>query len=169
MSAKRHRIERTESVEAGKLRLTLVHDADKISGIELSWATGAGPDPDLSPLGSAVQAALERYVRGEEPRWPDLPLDWNSLSPFTARVLRTLAEKVPQGRTASYGELARMADSPNGARATGRALGANPWPLVVPCHRVVAANGALTGFTNPCGLEMKAYLLDLEARASERA
>jgi methylated-DNA-[protein]-cysteine S-methyltransferase len=169
MSAKRSGIDRTESVEAGKLRLTLVHAADKICGIELSWATGAGPDPDLSPLGSAVQAALERYVRGEEPGWPELPLDWERLSPFSQRVLRTLAEKVSPGRTASYGELARMAGSPNGARATGRALGANPWPLVVPCHRVVAANGALTGFTNPCGLEMKAYLLDLEARASERA
>ncbi|MGE4291048.1 MAG: methylated-DNA--[protein]-cysteine S-methyltransferase [Desulfovibrio sp.] len=168
MNARHKHAEHSESVEAGKLRLTLRYAGNLLREIELGWGTGAGPDKALSSLGRAMQAALERYVCGQTPDWPILPLDWESLTPYTRRTLEALLENVPQGRTVSYGELAGMAGNPKGARATGRALGANPWPLVVPCHRVVAANGALTGFSSPCGLEMKRYLLDLEAGSRAR-
>lgn len=157
-----------ENLEAGRLRLTLHISEGLLREIGLSWATGQGPDATLSPLGETVQRSLEKYVCGKEPHWPELPLDWQQLRPFTAQTLQQLLQNVPMGSTVTYGQLARMAGSPNGARAAGRAVGANPWPLLVPCHRVLGANGALTGFSNPCGLEMKRYLLELEAEGSER-
>lgn len=158
-----------ETLEAGKLRLTLHCAAGLLREIGLGWATGQGPSANLSPLGKAMQSALERYVRGQEPQWPKAPLDWGQLPPFTALALRTLWENVPFGRIVSYGELAQLAGNPRAARAAGRALAMNPWPLLVPCHRVLGSKGALTGFTNPCGLEMKRYLLELESPGREFA
>jgi methylated-DNA-[protein]-cysteine S-methyltransferase len=85
------------------------------------------------------------------------------------QVLRVLRQEVGFGRVVSYGELAGLAGNERAARAVGGALARNLWPLLVPCHRVVGAGGALTGFTNPCGLEMKRYLLELESTGSDRA
>jgi methylated-DNA-[protein]-cysteine S-methyltransferase len=77
-------------------------------------------------------------------------------------VLRSLLENVPHGGTVSYGELGALAGHPGKARAVGQAMARNPWPLVVPCHRVLGAAGALTGYTNPHGLDLKSLLLRLE-------
>lgn len=165
MESMRDRNTRVEFVEAGKLRLALRFADGLLEAVGLTWATGAGPDAGLSPLGREMQSALERYARGLPACWPELPLAWERCTPFARCVLEALLREVPAGRTVSYGELAGLAGNPRAARAVGRALGANPWPLVVPCHRVLGARGALTGFTNPCGVEMKAYLLELEARA----
>jgi len=74
-------------------------------------------------------------------------------------VLMTLY-KVPTGQTLTYGELAGRCERPKAARAIGRVMASNPWPLIVPCHRVLGASGKLTGF-GP-GLDMKAYLLEKE-------
>ncbi len=80
---------------------------------------------------------------------------------FQKRVWRALC-KIPYGETRSYGWLAREIGLPNASRAVGAANGANPLPIVVPCHRVIGANGSLTGFGG--GIEVKRFLLDLEAR-----
>jgi len=89
-------------------------------------------------------------------------LDWEQVSEFRARVYRA-AMQIPAGHTCSYGELAqRLGLKPGASRAVGQALGANPWPLLVPCHRIVAANGKLTGFSAHGGIETKARLLSLE-------
>jgi O-6-methylguanine DNA methyltransferase len=88
----------------------------------------------------------------------DLQLDLRG-SAFRRKVLIAVG-KIPYGSTASYGDIARRVGSPGGARAVGQAVGANPIPLIIPCHRVIASNGALGGFG--LGLPVKRRLLDLE-------
>ena len=78
------------------------------------------------------------------------------------QVYRT-AQRIPPGETISYGELARRIGRPGAARAVGRALAANPVAPIVPCHRVVARDGGLTGYSGPGGLRTKARLLACEA------
>jgi methylated-DNA-[protein]-cysteine S-methyltransferase len=84
-------------------------------------------------------------------------------TPFQRAVWSALGE-IPYGETVSYGELTRRLGRPNASRAVGAANGRNPVPIIIPCHRVVGANGALTGFGG--GLPIKRMLLDLEAEAS---
>ena len=103
---------------------------------------------------------LDEYFAGSR-RSFDLPLDWSLVPVFGRRVLRATA-RIPYGAVATYGEVATRAGSPGGARATGNALGANPIPIVVPCHRVVRAGGALGGYTG--GAERKQLLLGVEGR-----
>ena len=83
------------------------------------------------------------------------------MSPFQRRVLRA-ALRIPYGRVSTYGEIAAEIGNPRAARAVGRALGANPIPLVVPCHRVIAGSGALGGYSAAGGVRVKRKLLDLE-------
>jgi methylated-DNA-[protein]-cysteine S-methyltransferase len=83
-------------------------------------------------------------------------------TPFQRQVLTVLPQVVGYGRRASYGEVAAGLGRPKASRAVGTALGANPLCVVLPCHRVVGATGALTGYAG--GLEAKRYLLDLEGR-----
>jgi methylated-DNA-[protein]-cysteine S-methyltransferase len=94
-----------------------------------------------------------------------LPLDLRLAHGFTRRVLEETA-RIPFGSLASYGDVARRAGSPRAVRATGNALGANPIPIVVPCHRVVRTGGALGGYGG--GLERKQLLLRLEGALGAR-
>ncbi len=103
----------------------------------------------VTETGRAMREALARYVAGEDVRWPKLPLDFSRLTPFHQEALDAL-HRVAHGTTTTYGELAAMAGSPGAARAAGRAMATNPFPLVLPCHRVVGKNGALTGFGPEC-------------------
>ncbi|GGT24056.1 methylated-DNA--[protein]-cysteine S-methyltransferase [Streptomyces purpureus] len=89
-----------------------------------------------------------------------LPLDWSLTAGFNRQVLRELAAGVPYGTVVGYGELARRVGQPTAAQAVGAAMGANPLPVVVPCHRVVESDGGLGGFGG--GLETKRQLLALE-------
>jgi len=91
----------------------------------------------------------------------DLPIDWTLTGPFARRVLRRTA-RIPYGSVASYGEVAHAIGAPRAARAVGNALGSNPIPVVVPCHRVVRTGGAIGGYGG--GLPRKRWLLDLEGR-----
>jgi methylated-DNA-[protein]-cysteine S-methyltransferase len=151
----------SELVIAGRLALDLAWKGGKLASLTLSWSNGLTSTPDPSPGACALNAALGKYVGGEVPLWPSLPLDFSRLSPFARDVLTSLRDGVPHGATVSYGNLARMAGHPGAARAVGRVMGANPWPLLVPCHRVIGSGGALVGF-GACGLPMKEYLLRLE-------
>ncbi|MET9950864.1 methylated-DNA--[protein]-cysteine S-methyltransferase [Streptomyces sp. NPDC006339] len=87
-------------------------------------------------------------------------LDWSLVTGFNRRVLRELADTVPYGTVVGYGELARRVGQPAAAQAVGAAMGSNPLPLVVPCHRVVESDGGIGGFGG--GLETKRRLLALE-------
>lgn len=101
---------------------------------------------------------LDAYFRGRR-RTFDLPLDLRDLTPFQRRVLQATRD-VPLGKVVSYGEIARRVDCPRGSRAVGQALGRNPIPIVIPCHRIVAGGGGLGGYTG--GLPIKRTLLQLE-------
>jgi methylated-DNA-[protein]-cysteine S-methyltransferase len=96
----------------------------------------------------------------------DLPLDLDGATPFQRRAWLALAE-VPYGTTRSYGEQARALGAPRAARAVGAANGRNPLPVVLPCHRLVGADGSLTGFGG--GLDVKRALLAHEAATAARA
>ncbi len=105
---------------------------------------------------------LDEYFAGRR-RTFDLTLDLSLLSDFTRRVLNATAA-IPYGEVATYREVATAAGSPRGFRAAGNALGSNPLPIVLPCHRVLHSGGGLGGYTG--GLERKRTLLTIEGRAS---
>ena len=93
----------------------------------------------------------------------DLPLDWTTIHGFQREVLE-LTYHIPFGAALTYGEIARRLGKPAASRAVGAALGRNPLPILIPCHRVVAANGALTGYSAADGIKTKAWLLTLEGQ-----
>ena len=101
---------------------------------------------------------LDEYFAGHRKEF-DLAIDWSILRGFTLKVLRETA-RIDFGELRSYAEVATAAGSPRAVRAAGNALGANPMPVVVPCHRVVRTGGALGGYTG--GVERKEFLLHLE-------
>lgn len=110
-----------------------------------------------APLDSA-RRELEEYFSGRRHSF-ELPLDWTLIGSFGRRVLQVTSE-IPYGGVLSYGEVAADAGSPHGSRAAGNALGSNPIPIVIPCHRVLRTGGALGGYGG--GVERKRYLLELE-------
>jgi methylated-DNA-[protein]-cysteine S-methyltransferase len=105
---------------------------------------------------------LDEYFAGRR-RAFDVTLDLSLLSDFTRRVLTATAE-IPYGEVATYKEVATAAGSPRGFRAAGNALGSNPLPIVLPCHRVLHSGGGLGGYTG--GLARKRVLLGIEGRAA---
>jgi methylated-DNA-[protein]-cysteine S-methyltransferase len=105
-----------------------------------------------------VRGELEEYFAGRRREFR-VPLDWMLIRAFGRRVLRVTSE-IPYGGVLSYGEVAAEAGSPRGSRAAGNALGSNPIPIVIPCHRVLRAGGALGGYGG--GVERKRWLLELE-------
>ncbi len=107
-----------------------------------------------------VRRELDEYFEGRRTDF-DLPIDWSLTKGFTRRVLAATA-RIPFGELGTYASVAGAAGSPRAVRAAGNALGANPMPLVVPCHRVVRTGGALGGYTG--GIERKEFLLRLEGR-----
>jgi methylated-DNA-[protein]-cysteine S-methyltransferase len=110
-----------------------------------------------------VRRQLDDYFAGRR-RGFELPIDWRLVRGFAGAVLRATA-RIPFGSTSSYRAVAADAGSPNAYRAAGNALGSNPIPIVVPCHRVLHAGGGLGGYTG--GLERKRYLLELEGVLGE--
>ena len=120
---------------------------------------------DISPrvLESAarldsVRRQLDEYFEGRRSRF-DLKVDWRLSHGFQRRVLSRTA-RIPYGEVSTYKTIAAAAGSPRGARAAGNALGANPIPIVVPCHRVLHTGGGLGGYGG--GLDRKEFLLNLE-------
>lgn len=107
-----------------------------------------------------VARELDDYFAGRRREF-DVPLDWRLAHGFRATVLQHLATDVGYGRTASYGALAALAGNPKAVRAVGTACATNPIPVVVPCHRVVRADGSIGNYAG--GAAAKRTLLDLEA------
>lgn len=147
---------------AAPLALTLDWRDGALFGIRLRFARPGEVAEVRTDDGQALQAALQRCVTGRPADWPSPPLAWDRVSAFTRLVLATLARSVPFGRTMTYAELAALIGRPKAARAVGQALAANPWPLLLPCHRVLGAGRRLTGFSSEDGLAMKRFLLELE-------
>ena len=105
-----------------------------------------------------VRRELDEYFEGKRREF-DLPLDWSLTRGFYRKVLRETA-RIGYGHVRTYADVAKRAESPRAVRATGSALGSNPIPVVVPCHRVVRTGGGMGGYGG--GLEVKEYLLGLE-------
>ncbi len=104
---------------------------------------------------------IARHLEGHPQNFASVTLDLAELTPFTQEIYRSL-QHIGSGKTLSYSELARRAGRPAAARAVGQALARNPFPVVVPCHRVLSASGSLGGFSAPGGLVTKKKLLGLE-------
>ncbi len=127
---------------------------------KLAARLGAEPvEAPASPLLTEAIRQVEAYFAGRR-RDFDLPLDWSLISGFNREVLRELASGVPYGSVVGYGDLAGRVGQPGAAQAVGAAMGANPLPVVVPCHRVVGSDGGIGGFGG--GVETKRQLLTLE-------
>jgi methylated-DNA-[protein]-cysteine S-methyltransferase len=125
-------------------------------------ATEADAPEALRPVIAGVQALM----RGEKADLQDVALDLSRVPDFHARVYE-VARAIPPGETLTYGEVAERLGDKLLARAVGEALGKNPWPILVPCHRVTAAGGKLGGFSARGGALTKLKLLDIEgARAA---
>ncbi len=138
-------------------------DEERVSGFDLPDAA-PGADDELSPPPAilAVIARVRRHLGGDLQDFSDLNYDFDTLPTFNAAVLRATLLVKP-GQTRSYGEIAAAIGQPPAAsRAVGAALGANRWPLLIPCHRIVSASGKMTGFSGPGGVQAKLRLLALE-------
>ena len=153
--------------------LLLVADDEGLTGVHFEPAEGghridpawqrAGdvPGADAAGIIATTRAQLADYFAGAR-RSFDLPLVPRGTD-FQRRVWQLLRE-IPYGQTISYAELARRAGNPKAMRAVGAANGRNPLPVVVPCHRVIGADGSLTGFGG--GIERKRWLLEREGYAT---
>jgi methylated-DNA-[protein]-cysteine S-methyltransferase len=144
--------------------LTGVHlpDADAArtrAGLERRF-----PDAEPSAATPDARAAIDGMIallRGEKRDLREIVLDFEGVRAFNRRVYE-LARTIPPGSVVTYGDMARRLCQPGVARAVGQALGHNPWPIVVPCHRVVAADGRMGGFSAPGGVSTKRRMLEIE-------
>jgi methylated-DNA-[protein]-cysteine S-methyltransferase len=118
---------------------------------------------DVTPSELTQQAAemLKSYFKGERQTFNEIPIDLSVVTPFRRRILE-LIRSIPFGEVWTYGQVAGLAGAPGAARAIGGAMACNPLPIIIPCHRVVAGDGRLTGFSAPGGITSKEYLLRLE-------
>lgn len=131
------------------------------------------PSPrGFASAGSGRSAGVPAFVRyaidgivavmgGEARDLGDVPLDERGIDDFR-RAVHGATRRIAPGTTSTYGAIARAIGRPDAAREVGAALGRNPFPIVVPCHRVVAADGSLTGFSAPGGLATKRRMLELD-------
>lgn len=113
------------------------------------------------PAVARAIGALQRYLAGTREDFSDIAVDLAGIGPFHAKVYAAL-RTVAWGEVTSYGALARAVGEPDAARAIGQAMGQNPVPVVIPCHRVLAAGGKVGGFSAPGGAATKRRLLALE-------
>jgi methylated-DNA-[protein]-cysteine S-methyltransferase len=141
------------------IRATFVAQDKIITHVRLALSAAEGFEWEVEGDCPAIFQWVEEYCAGKE---PTTKLNWSlgEISPFTGRVLRELSA-VPFGTFYTYGEFASLLDNPNAARAVGSACGRNPLSLLIPCHRIVAANRSLGGFTGD--LEIKRRLLEFES------
>ncbi len=124
--------------------------------IEERWPGIAGGNP----VDRNVQDELESYFEGEKVKF-SFALDFSVCTNFAGGVYRA-AMTIPYGEVRSYGWVSRAVDRPGGARAIGGAMGSNPFPPVVPCHRVVKSDGTLGGFSAQQGVPLKVKMLEME-------
>ncbi len=125
----------------------------------------AQPVSDLPPHITHAVDGIRALLAGQARDLRDLVLDERGIPEFRRQV-HALTRAIPPGRTRTYGEIAAALGQPGAARAVGRAEADNPFPPIVPCHRVMGAGGEATGFSAPGGVQTKRRLLLIEARAT---
>ena len=109
---------------------------------------------------------IQSLLEGKKKSLRALQLDMRGIADFHARVYET-ARIIPPGKTRTYGEIARAIGQPHAARAVGQALGRNPFAIVVPCHRVIGADGRMIGFSANGGIGVKLRLLEIEGAITQ--
>lgn len=137
-------------LSVGASQLGFVEEIEKSGGREVRDPKAAAP----------VLRQLDEYFAGRRKDF-DIPLDLERLTPFQRAVLQ-VTQAIPYGQVRTYGEVAAAVGKPKAARAVGRALGQNPVAVVIPCHRVIGADGSLHGYSGAGGLATKRFLLELE-------
>jgi methylated-DNA-[protein]-cysteine S-methyltransferase len=139
-------------------------------GAKRTFESRMSEETDSRPIWSRERTArpakqLRRYLKGRGQSF-DLSLDLSRLTDFQCRVLLATS-RVPYGQLATYSEIANRIGRPKASRAVGQALAKNPIPIVIPCHRIVASDGSLTGYSGGKGVQTKAQLLKLEGALLE--
>ena len=147
--------------EAGLVAISL-WDGEERFAAEVARLTGEAPDANAAPgpIVAAALAQLAEYLRGQRREF-DVPLDWSAMQPFQRTALERVCT-VAYGQTSTYGTIANELGRPGAMRAVGRANATNPLPIIIPCHRILGADGKLHGYGARGGLETKAWLLRLE-------
>jgi methylated-DNA-[protein]-cysteine S-methyltransferase len=147
--------------DEGVVAVSLWDDEAKFLA-EVAKLTGEMPDPQASPGPILVMALdeLDAYLRGQLRQFTS-QIDWSTMKPFQREALELVCN-IPYGRTTTYGAIAQQLGKPGAVRAVGRANATNPLPIIIPCHRVLGADGKLHGYGARGGLETKAWLLRLE-------
>ncbi|HVW39938.1 MAG TPA: methylated-DNA--[protein]-cysteine S-methyltransferase [Amycolatopsis sp.] len=125
----------------------------------------AGEDPAPAPIRRAIDE-IRALLRGEPLDLADIDLDLTGVPEFHQQVYQ-VARTIPPGKTLTYGEVATRLGMPGSAQAVGQALGRNPFPIVVPCHRVLGAGGKMVGFSAPGGVDTKRRMLVIEGAQPE--
>jgi methylated-DNA-[protein]-cysteine S-methyltransferase len=154
----------------------LTWSAEGIVGLQLPETTAEGtrkrmrrrwPEAREMPPPHGIQCVIDRVqalLDGEAVEFGDIPLDLGAAPEFHRRVYE-IARTIPPGHTMTYGEIARRLDAPHESREVGQALGRNPIAIIVPCHRVLGADGKMGGFSATGGVATKRRILEIE-RAS---
>ncbi|NTV50815.1 MAG: methylated-DNA--[protein]-cysteine S-methyltransferase [Geobacteraceae bacterium] len=119
------------------------------------------PEFKFSGITDHAAQMLSRYFQGERVDFVDIPVVLDGMTPFRQKILSVI-RSLTYGEICSYGQVACECNSPHAARAVGGALASNPMPVIIPCHRVVASDGRLTGFSAPGGESTKRALLKME-------
>lgn len=144
--------------ERGLLALTLPQASEVETLDQLPSGSDSIPESAGGLDVTALAEKLRRYFEGQVVTF-DEPLDPTLGTEFQRRVW-AITRAIPRGQTRTYGQVAREAGSPGAARAVGQSMARNPWPVIVPCHRVLGSDGGLTGFGG--GVEMKRRMLEME-------
>ncbi len=133
----------------------------EITKSRLARNSGASESSAAPPEITQIIERVCRHLRGELEDFRDVAVDLKGTEPFARRVFEA-AREIEAGQTRTYGDVAKTLGQPHAAQAVGQALGSNPIPLIIPCHRVLAAGGKLGGFSAPGGRATKERLLEIE-------
>jgi methylated-DNA-[protein]-cysteine S-methyltransferase len=153
---------------AGLTHVQLPEATASAAAAQLSRRARSVPSSAVPDWAEACAARMQAYFEGDVTGFADVALDFTGVSEFEARAYTAL-RRIGWGEVTRYGALAKALGVPGAARAIGAAMARNPWPLIVPCHRVLAASGKIGGFSARGGAETKRRLLQLERSVAAAA
>jgi methylated-DNA-[protein]-cysteine S-methyltransferase len=138
----------------------LDYQIDRQAFLGLVHSRGTVDPSQNQTITAPILEELTGYLLGQRQHFT-FPIDWTGMTPFQVEV-RKAVMAIPYGHTSTYGQIAASLGKPGAARAVGRANATNPIPLVIPCHRLIGADGSLRGYGGAGGIKTKQWLLDLE-------